>query len=213
MVQRNLRVVSIVIIVSLAFVISCQNDSSKVGGTPIDRSAVEENDDSDDAITDIPVGDNDDNTDSDLDTSPFDWKDYELKDVRSGEFYKVNDFRGKPVLVESFAVWCPTCTRQQKILKEFHEEVGDSVVSIALDTDPNEDESKVLEHIESNGFDWYYSVSPIQLTQDLIDMYGFRIVNAPSVPMILVCEDGSERLLDTGIKTIEELKEEISKGC
>ncbi|PIO07358.1 hypothetical protein COU59_03365, partial [Candidatus Pacearchaeota archaeon CG10_big_fil_rev_8_21_14_0_10_34_12] len=40
------------------------------------------------------------------------WMNTELKDIRTGETFKTSDFEGKPVLLESFAVWCPTCTKQ-----------------------------------------------------------------------------------------------------
>ena len=137
------------------------------------------------------------------------WINFELKDVATGEKFKITDFSDKPVLLESFAVWCPTCTQQQKITKEFHEEVGDSVVSISIDTDPNEDESRVLEHIERNGFNWYYSVAPAEMTRSLIDQFGVGIVNAPAVPMILICNENVKKL-DSGIKSVSELKEEVA---
>jgi len=148
---------------------------------------------------------------------PGSWFDMELKDVTTQETFTIRELSdsGKPVLLESFAVWCPTCTRQQKITKEFEEtDIGKGVISVSIDTDPNEDESRVLEHIESNGFDWRYAVSPEALTRSLIDQFGVSIVNAPSVPMILVCpENGKVRKLDSGIKSVNELTEEVSRGC
>ena len=138
------------------------------------------------------------------------WIDYELKDIATGETFKISDFNNKPVLLESFAVWCPTCTKQQKTTKKFHEEVGDSVVSISIDTDPNEDESRVLEHIERNGFDWYYAIAPVEMTRSLIDQFGVGIVNAPSVPMILICGNDNVKKLDSGIKSVSELKKEVA---
>ena len=141
------------------------------------------------------------------------WLDSELTDVKTGETFKISDFKGTPILVESFAVWCPTCTKQQGEFKKLHEEVGDQVISIALDTDPNEDEQKVLEHIDRNGFDWRYAVSPKELSQSLVDEFGVNVVNAPQAPVILVCEDLSSRLLPRGLKTAQELKEQIAEGC
>jgi len=132
----------------------------------------------------------------------------ELKDVRTGEKFKISDFSDKPVLLESFAVWCPTCTKQQQEIKKLHEEIGDDVISISLDTDPNEDENKIKEHIERNGFDWYYSISPIEFTQTLIDEFGIGIVNAPSAPVILICNNEA-RKLDSGVKDVDELKKEL----
>jgi thiol-disulfide isomerase/thioredoxin len=140
-----------------------------------------------------------------------DWMEIPLKDVRTKEEYKISDFSGKPILIESFAVWCPTCKRQQQEIKKLHEEVGDSVISIGLDTDPNEDEEKVLSFIEQNNFDWRYSVSPTDLTKALIDEFGQNIVFAPQAPIVLVCKDGSSKLLPRGIKTSEELQKHIEE--
>lgn len=154
-----------------------------------------------------------DQTDFEKQKTSSAWLDTILKDVKTGEDFKISDYKGKPVLVESFAVWCPNCKRQQQTIQEFHEVVGDNVISVALDTDPNEDEQTVLDHIINNGFEGRYVVSPKDFTQSLIDEFGVGIVNAPSIPMILVCEDQSTRLLDRGHKSIEILQEEISKGC
>ena len=55
--------------------------------------------------------------------------------------------------------------------------------------------------------------TPIEVTRALIDEFGVSIVNAPSVPMILVCEDQSARQLPRGVKDVAELKEELARGC
>lgn len=141
------------------------------------------------------------------------WRHTVLEDINTGESYKVSDFLGKPVLVESFAVWCPTCTKQQQEVGKFHDMVGDEVVSISLDTDPNEDVSKIEEHLERNGFSWRYSVAPVELTKSLIDDFGQNVVNAPQAPVILVCADGSASQLPRGVKSAEELQEFISQRC
>jgi len=143
-----------------------------------------------------------------------DWMNVELKDIRTGETFKISDFKGKPILLESFAVWCPTCTKQQRKIKELHEKIGDDVISISLDTDPEEDEARVREHIESNGFDWYYAISPIEMTQSLINEFGNSIISAPASPMVLICEDLSFRKLGGfGSKNVNKLKDEIAQGC
>lgn len=141
------------------------------------------------------------------------WMDIELKDVATGESFRIGDFNGKPVLLESFAVWCPKCLAQQQNVKKLREQESSETVHISLDTDPNEDQEKVREHIERHGFDWYYAVSPIELSNALIDDYGLVVVNAPSVPTILICEDQETRFLRTGIKKAEELEREIDAGC
>lgn len=116
-------------------------------------------------------------------------------------------------MLESFAVWCPTCLQQQKNIQKLKLTEGDAIVHISLDTDPNEDESKVREHVKANGFDWYFAVSPVALTRDLISEFGLTIVSAPSSPVALVCADQSARLLRSGIKSPDDLLSEIKKGC
>ena len=142
-----------------------------------------------------------------------DWKCEDLVDVLTGETFQIKDFEGKPVLVESFAVWCPTCLKQQLKMKELLESDGDNIVHISFDTDPNEEPSLVKEHAEKNGLNWRFTVSPKEVTKKLIEEFGIGVVNAPSAPVILVCEDQTTRLLEKGVKSAEELKEEISGGC
>ncbi len=145
---------------------------------------------------------------------PADWKDYELVDTRTGETFSVSEFKGKPVLLETFAVWCPTCLKQQQEVKTMVGKGGSGVIHISLDVDPNEDEEIVRNHMESNGFKWYSAVAPPEMTQELIDEFGITVVNAPAAPVILICEDQSSRLLEQrGVKPVALLEEEIEKGC
>jgi len=141
------------------------------------------------------------------------WREAVFEDIATGELFKVSDFAGKIILLESFAVWCPICKIQQDRIKSLHEELGDSFISISLDTDPNEDAARVQGHIERNGYDWLFAVSPAVATKSLIDELGIVVVNAPSAPVVLICEDQSARLLPSGVKSVDKLKAEIAKGC
>ncbi len=141
------------------------------------------------------------------------WMDIKLTDVATGEKFQISDFKGKTILLESFAVWCPTCLAQQKELQKLQASEGNDVIHISLDTDPNEDAGKIRDHIERNGLDWYFAVSPIELTQALINEFGLDFVSAPRAPLVLICEDGSARFLRSGVKPVEELAAEIEQGC
>lgn len=143
----------------------------------------------------------------------IDWKNFQLTDVATGKTFKISDFKGKPVLMESFAVWCPTCLQQQKQIKELRSTEGEAIIHISLDTDPNEDEDIVMDHLTTNGFDWYFAVSPPDMTRSLIDEFGLRFVNAPDAPVVLICGDQSSRFLGRGVKSADELISEINKGC
>ena len=139
------------------------------------------------------------------------WLATELTDVSTGETFTLAEFAGTPVLLESFAVWCPICTNQQKQVRALHEEVGDEVVSIALNTDPNEDHDKVAAHIARHGFDWRYAVAPAELILALKEEFGVGILNAPSAPMVLICPDQNVReMLKRGVKRPAFLQEQVA---
>lgn len=144
-------------------------------------------------------------TNSELDLPA--WMDFELVDAVSGEVFTIREMIGKPILLESFAVWCSTCLRQQKEVAKLAESEGDRILHISLDTDPNEDLDRVKDHALRNGFGWYFAVAPIEMTQMLIDTFGLTVVNAPRAPVVLIAEDGSSRLLENGVKFAAELLE------
>jgi len=81
------------------------------------------------------------------------WMNVTLEDVTTGEKFTISDFNGKVVVLETFAVWCPTCTKQQKEIKKLHGKAA-GVISITVDIDPNESADKVRSHVERYGFDW-----------------------------------------------------------
>lgn len=142
------------------------------------------------------------------------WLTVELHDVVTREAFRISDFEGRPVLLESFAVWCPTCTKQQQEIRRLHDEVGEAIVSISLDVDPNEEEALVRRHALQNGFGWRYVVAPPQLTLALIQQFGTAVVVASSAPMILVCPDGGAiELLRRGVKSAEWLLDTIQAKC
>ncbi|MFB6246682.1 MAG: peroxiredoxin family protein [Candidatus Pacearchaeota archaeon] len=140
------------------------------------------------------------------------WANKELKDVLTEKRFKISDYKNKKhVLLESFAVWCPTCTKQQKQIKEFHKRTEKKVESISLNTDPNEKAQKVKQHAEKNGFDWKYAIPPRETTKKLIDQFGQGFVNAPQSPVVLICKDGKAKMLERGVKSPKELEKAINK--
>lgn len=137
----------------------------------------------------------------------MDLSNYVLKDILTGEEFSIK--ADVPIILETFAVWCPTCLKQQKEIKALHEEVGDSILSISLNVDPNENEDLVLNHAVENGLDWLFAISPEALTNQLIEEFGLRVVYAPSAPVIILCPNGKYEFLKRGVKSKETLLEEV----
>lgn len=155
----------------------------------------------------------DDDHNSPKESNETHWMNINLTDVRTGEIYKISDFKGKKVLMETFAVWCVNCKDQQDEIKKFHDEFGNDTISISLNSDPNENIQEVKAHVQRNNYTWHYSIASKKFIKNLMDEFGFVIINAPQAPIVLICEDGSYSLLPSGLKTAEDLKEEIREGC
>jgi thiol-disulfide isomerase/thioredoxin len=90
------------------------------------------------------------------------WFGATLSDASTGNTFTINDFKGKVVLVETMAQWCPNCKQQQTQVKALHELLGmnKDLVSLGLDIDPNENLLDLKNYVTSNGFDWLYAVAP-----------------------------------------------------
>lgn len=139
------------------------------------------------------------------------WMNTTLQDVNTDEEFAIGSF-DEPVLVETFAVWCTTCTRQQQEVKRLHEQRHD-FISVSLNTDANEGPERVRTHTERNNFTWRYSVSPPVVTQSLIDEFGSSITIAPQAPMVILCPDGSRERLENGVKPASHLSERLDEVC
>jgi hypothetical protein len=140
-----------------------------------------------------------------------DWTMTELTDVNSGETFTLAEL-DEPVLVETFAVWCTTCTKQQNEIKTLHDQHGE-VTSVTLNIDPNEDAAAVRDHTETHGFDWRYAVAPPAMTQDLIKTFGRSITVAPRAPVVLICSDGTTERLPDGVKPADTLWQHVQETC
>jgi len=136
------------------------------------------------------------------------WRTTTLTDVRNGETFTVDDLE-KPVLLQTFAVWCSKCLRQQRNVRALTERAVD-VRPVNLNIDPNEDEGRVRSHLQEHGFDWRYAVSPQSVTDSLVDRFGSSITVPPQSPVVVVCENETTRLSD-GIKAADQLERALDR--
>lgn len=139
------------------------------------------------------------------------WYSTSLTDVTTGESFKINDLKGKVILVETMAIWCSNCKKQQVQLNVLHDLLGerDDFVSIGLDIDMNENAADLKKYVESNGFNWLYAVATTEVIQDISRNYGDQFLNPPSTPMLVIDRHGEAHPLPFGIKSAEELQKFI----
>lgn len=139
------------------------------------------------------------------------WFSSELTDVKSGSVFRVADFLGKVVLMETMATWCPKCLSQQKEVARLHELLGDreDFVSLGINVDANENATQLGDYVRENGFDWLYIVASAELINEISNLYGNQYLNPPATPLLIIDRQGKEHLLPFGIKSAEELQTAI----
>ncbi|MEH7109626.1 redoxin domain-containing protein, partial [Bacillus sp. JJ1764] len=64
--------------------------------------------------------------------------DFELKTL-TGETVKLSELKGKKVMLNFWATWCPPCKAEMPDMEKFHSEVGDKVTILAVNIDPQLD--------------------------------------------------------------------------
>jgi thiol-disulfide isomerase/thioredoxin len=126
------------------------------------------------------------------------WQSATLEDVTTGESFTIQQF-DRPVLVHTFATWCPTCRGQQEEIKRYLDDAGDSVVAVDLTIDENDNPKKLRQHAESNDFGWRFGVAPGDMTGAMVEEFGRNVAVAPRSPVILVCPDGRAQTLGQGL--------------
>lgn len=140
------------------------------------------------------------------------WFSATLTDANSGNTFTINDFKGKVILVETMAVWCSTCKRQQDEIKALHEQLGmpKDLVSISLDIDANENLDTVKSYLGTTGFDWLYAVATADMAREIAALYGDQFLNPPSAPVLIIDRHGVAHPLPFGLKSSDDLFQEVN---
>ena len=138
------------------------------------------------------------------------WQTATLEDVTTGEEFALADF-DRPVILHTFATWCPKCRSQQENIDAFLQE-SDAAVAVDLTIDENDDPEALRQHADSNGFDWRFGVSPSSVTGDLVDEFGREMASAPQSPVVIVCPDGATTTIGKGAGP-DRLAEAIESTC
>ncbi|MGC9444263.1 MAG: cytochrome c biogenesis protein CcdA [Candidatus Methanospirareceae archaeon] len=73
-----------------------------------------------------------------------------------GAAFSLNDFRGKVVLLDLMATWCPVCKEEMSELVQVHE-ARPEVVIITISVDPTETNEMLREFKETYGAEWLFA--------------------------------------------------------
>ena len=132
------------------------------------------------------------------------WRNVEMTDVTAGERFAISELE-RPTLVHPFAIWCSTCSSQNREIDSLQGETNHEVVQLNIGDGENGDD--VRQYAEDNGYADHsrFAVAPNSVTSALAEEFGPAAVSPPQSPIILLCADGStheiEKIADPG--TIE----------
>lgn len=165
-----------------------------------DDEAMDDPDHSGDLMEDDAMEDEDAMEDGGS-TSPI--LDVSFTDV-DGVAFTLADFVGTPVLVETFATWCPNCRAQLQSNQEAAAQAGDDAVFVALSIETDIDVAEVVAYAEENGFtDIRFGVLSPDGLAAFNDEFGGTAINPPSTPHWVIDASGSASDLKTGSESAE----------
>lgn len=126
----------------------------------------------------------------------------QLNNVNGGTF-RLQDFSGKPILLDMFAMWCEPCKYQIEELKKLTSEYGeDELVVISVDVDQREQPADINDFREEYGANWRFASYSSQLSQEF---------PASAIPTLyLLDHEGEQVLKHEGAKSASDLEREIS---
>ena len=97
-------------------------------------------------------------------------KDFSLKGI-DGKEYKLSNFKGKVVVLDFWATWCPSCRESLLFFEDLHKKYKDNglvVVGISVDIS----EGAVKKFVESKGLTYLILLDKENLVSDLYNVFS-----------------------------------------
>jgi len=95
-----------------------------------------------------------------------------------GQTVRLSDFRGKPVIVNFWATWCPPCRAETPELQALHRELGDKVVLLGVNV-TSQDNGDVAGFVREFGVTY-----PILMDVDGKAFQDYNILGLPTTIFI-----------------------------
>src|SRR5215470_5909509 len=103
-----------------------------------------------------------------------------------GGTFKLSDFRGKVLVVDFWATYCPPCVRQVPRLAELSRKYRDKGLEVVgLTSDEQADQAKVLEFLKKAGADYTIGYDDPQISSAFLSGTEDR-TGAPPIPQLFV---------------------------
>nr|WP_319537445.1 redoxin family protein [uncultured Methanospirillum sp.] len=143
--------------------------------------------------------------------SEIEWMTIPITDAVTGKQTSIAELgsQGKPIIVHTFAVWCPACSMQLRETKKLVENNPDTFIILGIDIDPRENTAQVKNHIEKNKFAGIFVTAPKEFTQSLIQTVGTQVVQ--SLPQTIIISNSSATYIGDGVFPEKKLESILSQ--
>ncbi len=133
------------------------------------------------------------------------WATATLTDVTTGETFTIAQLAGKPIFIESMAIWCSNCRAQQaRFAEAFGRMAPGTAEYVVLTIDPAETAEDLARYKAERGFTGRYAVAGRDVSRALEAEFGPNAINPPSVPLVFVSAAG-EVSFGTGGESVDEI--------
>jgi thiol-disulfide isomerase/thioredoxin len=135
------------------------------------------------------------------------WATATLTDVSTGETFTIAQLAGKPIFIETMAIWCSNCRAQQARFTEAFGKMAPGTASyVVLTVEAAETAEDLARYKAERGFTGRYAVAGKDVTKALEAEFGPNAINPPSVPLVFVSATG-EVSFGTGSESVEDILE------
>lgn len=126
------------------------------------------------------------------------WQQVRLTDT-TGATFTVGELTGRPVFVEFFATWCPTCRAQLGRTNEAAGQLAGKAVVLALSTETELSAADLTKYQQDNDFSHLrFAVMTPAMLAAVVQAFGNDAANPPSTPHLVVSGAGAVGELRTG---------------
>lgn len=130
--------------------------------------------------------------------------DFEMETI-DGQVVKLSDLKGKKVMVNFWATWCPPCKEEMPEIQKFYDAHKDDVVILAINSTTDENsEQDVYDFIDEYGYTF-----PIPMDREGIARDAYNIFAYPTT--IFIGTDGLvQHPVKVGPMTYEFMEEQVN---